>query len=101
MKRLMFATLLFTGLGAFATSAQQVPVSASPESEATQAADKDSMDDRYCLRSTGSRIVAKQNEKGARRCVAANGRVYTREDLDRTGQLDMADALRRLDPSIH
>jgi hypothetical protein len=64
----------------------------------------------FCLRSTGSRIaprarpadrdaIAGSKDKRPA-CVAANGRVYTREDLDTTGAIDIADALRRLDPSI-
>ena len=65
--------------------------------------------DRNCLRHTGSRIVARDNTtRSARgrtdtlgqRCVAASGRVYSRDDLDRTGEVDIADALRKLDPSI-
>lgn len=62
----------------------------------------------FCLRSTGSRIAPRRADRNTGRgssdkrpaCVAANGRVYTREDLDRTGAIDVADALRRLDPSI-
>ena len=38
--------------------------------------------------------------KDGKRCVAANGRVYSREDIDRTGEIDLADALRKLDPAI-
>lgn len=71
-----------------------------------------------CLRDTGSRITAAHNQrvqrmarrKGASataghddgtRCVSAHGRVYRRDDLDRTGAIDVADALRQLDPAIH
>lgn len=59
--------------------------------------------DRNCLRQTGTRIRdrAATDGKGRKGCVAANGRVYTREDIDRTGQTDIAEALRQLDPSIH
>lgn len=58
-----------------------------------------------CLRSTGSRIVAVRNQRAQRegkpqQCANAAGRVYTREDLDRSGYLDIADALRALDTSI-
>jgi hypothetical protein len=52
--------------------------------------------DRYCLRETGSHIVSKQRKS----CVNASGRAYSREDIDRTGAVDLADALRRLDPSV-
>ena len=68
---------------------------------------------RHCLRQTGSRITTRANAPRAgaasatngqqrnKRCVAANGRVYSREDLDRTGEVDIADALRKLDPAIY
>lgn len=64
--------------------------------EAQLAAQRDA--DRNCLRYTGTRII--QRDKPARRCIAQHGRVYTREDLYRTGEVDIAQALRRLDPSI-
>lgn len=65
----------------------------------------------FCLRSTGSRIAprARPSDRdtaadAARTkrpdCVTTHGRVYTRRDLDSTGAVDIADALRRLDPSI-
>lgn len=72
----------------------------------------------HCLRDTGSRIVSAHNERvrrearrshrdttepgaAAARCVSAHGRVYSREDLDSTGAIDLGDALRQLDPGIH
>lgn len=60
-------------------------------------------DDRFCIKETGSRIVAARNrsKKSDEECVNANGRVYTREDIERTGSVDIRDALRRLDPSIN
>lgn len=77
-----------------------------------------------CMQYTGSRILSRSADRTGRQvvgkapnvaltpsvdritqldtdeCIAANGRVYSREDLERTGQTDIADALRRLDPSI-
>jgi len=58
-----------------------------------------------CLRSTGSRIVSVRNLRAERegkpqQCANAPGRVYTREDLDRSGYVDIAEALRALDTSI-
>jgi hypothetical protein len=47
-----------------------------------------------CL-ATGTRIASKQRE-----CSPAVGRSYSQEDLDRTGALTTAEALRRLDPAI-
>jgi hypothetical protein len=53
--------------------------------------------DRHCLRETGSRI---RHRDGRRRCSAFSGRVWTRDDLARTGHVDLASALRTLDVSI-
>lgn len=54
--------------------------------------------DRNCLRDTGTRIRARAGE---RRCTAFAGRVYSREDIEGTGEVDLASALRRLDTAIH
>ena len=60
---------------------------------------------RTCLRSTGSRVTAAQNVRATKdgkpqRCAPVSGRVYTSEDIARTGQVDIYEALRMLDPSI-
>jgi hypothetical protein len=59
--------------------------------------------DRNCLRETGSHIVRsdKDKAKGKSACINATGRSYTKEDIDRTGTTDLADALRHLDPAVH
>lgn len=49
-----------------------------------------------CLQYTGSRI-----RPPAGRCTHPSGRVYSREDIERAGGVDLNDALRRLDPSLH
>ena len=51
--------------------------------------------DRRCLAETGSRIRG-----SARRCDAHAGDAYDRADLDRTGAVTTAEALRRLNPSV-
>ena len=51
--------------------------------------------DRRCLVETGSRI-----RSTARRCRAQAGDAYDRDDLDRTGAVTTAEALRRLNPSV-
>jgi len=66
-----------------------------------QAADKqarDDMADRNCLKYTGSRLISA--DRHGRKCANAPGRAYTRDDLERTGAVDLADALRMLDPAI-
>ena len=47
-----------------------------------------------CL-STGTRITLKEGE-----CSNVHGRVYTQDDLQRTGARNPAEALRMLDPSF-
>ncbi len=122
MTRYLSACLL-CGL-AFAAGAQNVAAqdaSRNPSPAATgqaegasfedanqHAQDRSPLSDRNCLRETGSRIVARANRQAdelkdptRRRCVSMSGRSYDRDDLDRTGQTDVADALRMLDPSVH
>lgn len=100
MKRLFLTTLLAGVVpAAFAQAATAEPAA----THATQVAEAtpEPLSQRHCLRETGSRIVAHQNAKGQKRCNALPGRAYTREDLDRTGHLNIADALRTLDPAVH
>ena len=61
--------------------------------------------ERTCLRSTGSRITHLSNRRAEKagqpqQCANAFGRVYTREDLDRSGHTNIADALRSLDTRV-
>lgn len=111
MKRLLTACLL--GSIAFAAGAQdaspaevdaQAETRAQVESdqqtaEAEDKADADARND--CLRYTGSHLATRTLERKGKDCVIANGRVYTAEDIQRTGQTNVADALRMLDPAIH
>lgn len=108
MKRL----LVFLIVGGFASiaSAQSAPVEQSLEPGAAaigaEASDT-SVKDRNCLRQTGSMITTSQNAKARRtgkaedKCANAFGRAYDREDIERTGATDVAQALRMLDPAIH
>ncbi|HVI58489.1 MAG TPA: hypothetical protein VM619_06385 [Luteimonas sp.] len=102
--------VLLVGGFASAASAQSAPVDQSLEPGAAaigaQASDADHKDPN-CLRETGSRLTAVQNQRAARagkpadKCANAIGRAYDREDIDRTGAIDVRDALRKLDTSIH
>ncbi len=60
---------------------------------------KDEIADRNCLKYTGSRVI-RADGKG-RKCANATGRAYNRDDIDRTGAVDLRDAIRRLDPAVH
>jgi hypothetical protein len=50
---------------------------------------------RPCAPVTASRIPARPDE-----CSPSPGRTYSQEDVERTGQTNVADALQMLDPSI-
>lgn len=62
--------------------------------------------DRYCVMHTGSRLMVEDDRADKTRtfrdgCIDAGGRVYTREQIESTGEIDLAAALRKLDPSIY
>jgi len=103
MKKLLVLIALSLPLAASA----QTGSASGQDSGATRQAEADA--ERDCLRYTGSHLRDRQDRKveqgevkslDSEACVAANGRVYSREDLERTGATDIADALRRLDPAI-
>jgi hypothetical protein len=102
MKRVLLTSLL--SLVAFAATAQ-APVPPAVDPADVQVADQvnDDAAKPYCLQDTGSLITVRQNRQLAKpdkKCAPATGRSYSRRDLDRTGSINAADALRRLDPSI-
>lgn len=115
----LIATCLAGGFGlAFAATAQQ-PVAADVQADAQVSADVAQVDvaqaevqsdalvansqpgdkNVRCLTQTGTRINTRDPKTGKAACQGP-GRHYSRDDIDRTGQTDLADALRRLDPSI-
>ncbi len=59
--------------------------------------------DAFCLHETGTHIraIRKDRSENTVVCNGLPGRAYTREDIERTGAISTADALRRLDPAIH
>ena len=110
MKRLLLTSLL-AGF-AFAASAQSVGVTVQPTVQDDLRSDVGTRDvrDHHCLRETGSLITTSQNQRALRRARAQKdatvevkcadyGRAYTQDDIRRTGAVNMADALRQLDPS--
>jgi uncharacterized protein involved in copper resistance len=64
---------------------------------ASAATEKPPVSEANCVRQTGSRIRPRDHKTA---CNGLPGRAYTKEDLDRTGHLNLADALRSLDSSI-
>ena len=104
MKRLitcLFGALVFTAAAHAAepNAAPAVPAADTPVA-AQEEAKKPDVNDRLCLRHTGTRIASRADTRKDRKCAPAFGRAYTREDLASTGHIDIADALRALDPSI-
>jgi hypothetical protein len=53
------------------------------------------MDERHCLRQTGSHIPPADGK-----CIPMPGRAYDKQDIDRTGENRLGPALRKLDPSV-
>lgn len=110
MKRLMLVTALsaFAFVAAAQTPNPQAPVepAAQPAAQVNAPADasadaqaqpaKKKLSDARCLRQTGSRIQSKSKQD-----CAAYGRSYSRDDLNGTGEVDVASALRKLDPAVH
>lgn len=68
--------------------------SATPPSETEE---KPRLSEANCVRQTGSRI-RQRDAKTA--CNGQPGRSYSKDELDRTGHTNLADALRTLDPSV-
>lgn len=116
--RTLIATCLAGVLGAsaFAASAQSAQtVSADAQAQVSAQADADAQaradetptsnaqarkpDDSLCLRETGSRVRQIDPKTGKPACRGP-GRAYNRDELDRTGRTNLADALRAVDPSV-
>ncbi len=78
-------------------AAQSDPVTAEPAKPQTA---------RTCLTMTGSRVTANRNLRAVREgraereCANGTGRAYSNDDIERTGQINIADALRTLDTGI-
>lgn len=99
------------GALAFTATVQAAEPRTAPAADtasATQAeAKQPDASDAYCLRHTGTRIAPRtparaDGSRKARNCSSGMiGRAYTRDDLDRTGEVNIAEALRKLDPAIH
>lgn len=87
-----------------AAPSPEVPASATEaappaaDAPAPDTAEPQRLSEANCVRETGSRITKRD---GKPRCTGQPGRAYTREDIERTGHLNLSDALRTLDPAVH
>ena len=75
-------------------AAERATPPAEAEDPANAVATRTARLDRFCPDATASRI------KRQRGSCSSPGRVYTRDDLDRTGATSAGEALSKLDPSI-
>ena len=107
MTRFLFAALLtmFSGIAAAQTITVTKDTGETETLPTTQADAAQLEPARNCLRSTGSRITEARNLRASKdgkpqRCANGFGKVYTSEDLERTGHIDLSSALRSLDTSI-
>lgn len=83
---------------ASAPEAQHDP---SAQSQANADRQPERLSDTRCLRETGS-LIKQRDKDGKRACIQqAPGRAYTGEDIRRTGQNNLADALRTLDSAVY
>lgn len=111
MKRLLLASLL---AGFAAAASAQVGYTTQPTVQDEIHSDVATRDirDHNCLRETGSLIHTAQNQRILRHARSHNeptvevacagyGRAYNQNDIRRTGALDLSEALRQLDPSVH
>jgi hypothetical protein len=82
---------------AVAETRAATPATDADAEAASAATEKPPVSEANCVRQTGSRIRPRDHKTA---CNGLPGRAYTKEDLDRTGHLNLADALRSLDSSI-
>lgn len=95
MRHVRFALTLVALLtlpGWVPAQAADAPVSKPANRPVTETSD--------CPKPTGSRITPQRDSKGECPKLAGAGRVYDKDDIDRTGAIDVSEALRKLDPSI-
>lgn len=102
MRNALLVITLTLGFGLAHAATPTVP-DAVPEPKtsdgdtATAAAKPDLRAERHCIRDTGTRLRARDKNG----CISsAPGRSYGHDDIERTGETDVASALQHLDPSI-
>jgi hypothetical protein len=91
----VFSLGLIAALGVAAVHAQTGTASAQGSVNGAATATKPATNDSQCVRDTGSHIPPKPGQ-----CLPVAGRVYTQDDIQRTGERQLGPALQKLDPSI-
>jgi hypothetical protein len=99
---------LLTGLASVASAQTGATADAGFVDLRAEDAANDARNQPFCLQETGTRIHHRLHQPQATAtsrpidCVTSQpGRSFSRRDIDRTGEVNLADALRKLDPSIH
>lgn len=102
MKTLLPTLLMAAGLGAGAVQAQApAPTGPAVEPAIGPTAEQASVPAiKRCPAPTGSRISRAPEQDGRCSELDLNGRSYSKEDIERTGEFDLNQALQRLDPAI-
>ncbi|HEX6614110.1 MAG TPA: hypothetical protein VF022_09630 [Rhodanobacteraceae bacterium] len=98
MNKPILALAITVALGFGGVAAAQVPADASATATTQHAPDARQVPApgaRDCVRETGSHI--KRHDQA---CLPVNGRSYSRDDLDRTGNPNIGRALQQLDPNV-
>lgn len=102
MKRMLCTLVPALALGWASLAMAQAPVETQaplqPASQQDEVQDQDELLKSACVRETGSRL-RNHARLEYERCLA--GRSFDRDDIDRTGEMDLARAIRKLDPAIH
>lgn len=103
MKRILCTLVPVLALSWAAVATAQAPVETRPALESASAREQAAEQDKAnvaqagCVRETGSRL-RNHARMEHERCLS--GRAFDRDDIDRTGEMDLARAIRKLDPSI-
>jgi hypothetical protein len=96
MSRFVFVSaMLLAGCGASTVLLAQDSPTSPPSAGSSSQQQVARPDERNCIRETGSHIPAKKGQ-----CLPVNGRSYSQQDLQRTGEPELGRALQKLDPRI-
>ena len=106
MKRILCTLVPALALGWASVALAQAPqVPVEPRPAVQSASERDDASQQHeasvakagCVRETGSRL---RNHARLEQERCLTGRAFDRDDIDRTGEMDLARAIRKLDPSI-
>jgi outer membrane receptor for Fe3+-dicitrate len=100
VKIMKYRTGLIAGIACLVTTAGVMAADAEPAREKAEVQKKSAPDEAKCTQAPGSHIRLAKPENCAK---AARGpyRSYSKEELERTGETNLAEALRKLDPTFH